>query len=97
MLIKNTGLDAATGSMNQILEQGHLIAGRIQRFSESANVVANATQVDHENAAGESASANNELSAEIASLAEGVARFSVLGRLASLQLGMYSIVATDGK
>lgn len=97
MLIQNNGIDAVTQAMTRIVEDGHRLAGRVERFSDIVALGAQQDAVSSAPGAAPTRQANTELGHELNDLARSVARFSVLGRLASLQLGMYSVIATDGR
>ena len=91
MLIQNASIAAIDQAMERLLENGQRTAARVQRFSE---VAALATP----DSAGLTQQAQQtELSADLARLAGDVARFGALGRMASLQLGLYAVVANGGR
>jgi hypothetical protein len=90
MLIPDNTLNAITHAMSDVVNTGYHIANRVEKFSHAVNKIDSAEQSSN-------TTTPHDLSSELSELARQVAKYQALGRLASGQLGLYSLIASDGK
>lgn len=91
-MISDVTLGVVAQSMTDLIESGGRIAKRAQSFSDVATRQDLAENSNH--ATGISQSDMGDAISELAAL---VARYQVLGKLASGHLACYSIIANDGR
>lgn len=90
MLVSDLTLTAINSAMSDVVNSGYKIANRVQNFSQTASKIEANSELGN-------VPQNHDLSAELGELAKQMARYQTLGRLASGELSLYSLVASDGK